>query len=285
MIPTDPSLTFALTLKRWFASNDWPQKVTDDWAHATSSQSGPWASQVCNAMKAAGYNPKAEFFLSLGAFNKAVAEQDLVGIADTRLKERLTGATALCLDNGQPYGGAEFWSLYAGLIDPPEAFAPAENVLTQDAVDEWVRVMRENFRQISLKHMCTRAEAWTMLKDQMIELGDLAGNRLSDDDLDYIQEMLAGLVEPTVEIAGAACKEEQEHAAIAISNGCFARGTRRKKDITDRVRRQAVSHPLFVRQKFCQILNNWFHIQTRNALSARSKGLSSFFVTALWDAR
>ena len=214
MIPTDPSLTFALTLKRWFASNDWPQKVTDDWAHATGNSSGPWASQVCNAMKAAGYNPKAEFFLSLGAFNKAVADQDLVGITDTKLKDRLSGATPLCLDNGQPYGGAEFWSLYAGLIDPPDAFAPAENVLTQEAVDEWVRIMRENFRQISLKHMCTRAEAWTMLKDQMIELCDLAGDRLPDDDLDYIQEMLAGLVEPSVEIAARHAKRNKDTAPL-----------------------------------------------------------------------
>ena len=92
MIPTDPALTFAITLKRWFASNDWPQKITNDWAQDVGNTSGPWASQVCNAMKAAGYNPKAEFFLALGAFNEMVAEQKLLAIKDTRLKERLTGA-------------------------------------------------------------------------------------------------------------------------------------------------------------------------------------------------
>ena len=31
-----------------------------------------------------------------------------------------------------------FGAYTPGLIDPPEAFAPAENVLTQDAVEEWV---------------------------------------------------------------------------------------------------------------------------------------------------
>ena len=70
-------------------------------------------------MKAAGYNPKADFFLSLAAFNQAVASQDLLAITNTKLKDRLTGAKPLLLENGQPYGGAEFWSLYAGLIQPP----------------------------------------------------------------------------------------------------------------------------------------------------------------------
>ena len=43
----------------------------------------------------------------------------------------------------------------------------------------------------------------------MIEIGDLANDRLSDDDLDYIQEMLAGLVEPTVEIAARHAKRNK----------------------------------------------------------------------------
>ena len=159
MIPTDPALTFAITLKRWFASNDWPQKITDDWARDAGNSTGPWASQVCNAMKAAGYNPKAEFFLALAAFNQVVASQELLSITDTKLKDRLTDASPLCLENGQPYGGAEFWSLYAGLIEPPEAFTQQEK-LTQEDVDEWVRLMRHNFRKISLQYMCSRAEAW-----------------------------------------------------------------------------------------------------------------------------
>ena len=49
-------------------------------------------------MKAAGYNPKAEFFLALGAFNKTVAEQELLSITDTRLKDRLTNAPSEILD-------------------------------------------------------------------------------------------------------------------------------------------------------------------------------------------
>ena len=74
-----PALTFALTLKRWFRANGWPQKITDDWAKdpGIKSPNGPWASQVCNAMKGDNYNPRAEFYIALGAFNDFVAKKDL----------------------------------------------------------------------------------------------------------------------------------------------------------------------------------------------------------------
>ena len=202
MILNDPALTFALTLKRWFASNGWPQKITDDWAHAVQSPTGPWASQVCNALKASGYNPKAEFFLALASFNQAIADQDLLGIKDLKLRERLTNAEPLRLENGQPYGGAEFWSLYAGLLEPPEAFNSATQ-LTEEDVQEWTRQVRDAFRQVCLKHMVDRGEAWEMLRERMIEIQSNAGHPTGQvhDCLDWMQEVLAGLREPTVEEA------------------------------------------------------------------------------------
>ena len=198
MIPNNPALTFAVTLKRWFASNGWPQKITDDWARDVGNTTGPWASQVCNAMKASGYNPKAEFFLALGEFNKVVAEQDLLAIKYTKLKDRLTGASPLCLENGQLYGGAEFWSLYAGLIEPPEAFAKKEE-MTQEDVDAAVQLMRDNFKQVSLEYMVSPATAWQMLQAAIMECGDKSGVFVSPDDLQQFKEVLAGLFDHTPE--------------------------------------------------------------------------------------
>ena len=198
MIPTDPALTFAVTLKRWFASNGWPQKITDDWARDVGNTTGPWASQVCNAMAAKGYNPKAEFFLALAAFNGLVASQDLLGIKDTKLKDRLTNAKPLCRDDGLPYGGAEFWSLYAGLIDPPDALSQKEQ-MTQEDVDALINLMKDNFRQVSLKHMVSPSKAWDMLKEALVDCGNKHGTFVSPDDIQLIQETLAGLVEHTPE--------------------------------------------------------------------------------------
>ena len=198
MIPTDPALTFAVTLKRWFASNGWPQKITDDWARDVGNTTGPWASQVCNAMAAKGYNPKAEFFLALAAFNGLIASQDLLGIKDTKLKDRLTNAKPLCRDDGLPYGGAEFWSLYAGLIDPPDALSQKEQ-MTQEDVDALINLMKDNFRQVSLKHMVSPSKAWDMLKEALVDCGNKHGTFVSPDDIQLIQETLAGLVEHTPE--------------------------------------------------------------------------------------
>lgn len=191
----DPALTFALTLKRWFAANDWPQLITDSWAKDEGIQNphGPWASQMCGAMKGAGYNPKAEFFLALAEFNRFVAEQDLTRIKGSKLRDRLFGAKAICTEDGKPYGGAEFWSLFAGLLEPPKIYSRPSVKLTQEDVDEWVAIQRDNFRQISLTHMCSRAEAWIMLKEKLTEYD------CCPDDIAYLQEVLSGLHQPTVE--------------------------------------------------------------------------------------
>lgn len=216
MIPTDPALTFAVTLKRWFSGNGWPQKITDDWARDVGNTTGPWASQVCNAMAAKGYNPKAEFFLALAAFNQTVASQDLLGIKDTKLKDRLTGASALCLDNGQPYSGAEFWSLYAGLIQPPETFASAAEFTEEDAA-EWTRLQRDNFRKVSLKYMCSRAEAWEMILAKLQEIGDREDEYLSSEDLSWGQEVLAGIHEPLADELNRVAKRHQHHAPLTTA--------------------------------------------------------------------
>jgi hypothetical protein len=216
MIPSDPALTFALTLKRWFASNDWPQKITDDWARDAGNSTGPWASQVCNAMKAAGYNPKAEFFLALATFNQVVASQELLSIKDTKLKERLKGATPLCLENGQPYGGAEFWSLYAGLLEPPAAFAKSAEFTEEDAAD-WVRLMRDNFRRVSLKEMCSRGEAWELIKTKMVEVGERDGVTLAPEDVQWTQEFLAGIHDPDAAELTRTAKRYPTHNPLAIA--------------------------------------------------------------------
>ena len=196
----DGPLTFALTLKRWFASNDWPQKITQDWAEDAGVQNphGPWASQMCGAMKASGYNPKAEFFLALAEFNHFVDQQNIKVIANSKLRDRLDGAKPLCLDNGQPYKAPDFWSLYAGLIEPPEAFS-SQGEMTQEDVDAATQLMRDNFRQVSLEHMVSPAVAWQMLQTSITENADQNGVYVQPDDIQQFKEVLAGLIEQTPE--------------------------------------------------------------------------------------
>ncbi len=197
----DAKLVFAQTLKRWFKSNGWPQAITDTWAKDPGIQapSGPWASQICGAMKA-DFHPRVEFFLAMARFNQYVADQDLKSITASKLRDRLKGATPLATDAGQLYGATEFFGLFTGLLEPPAAFAKA-NELTQEDVDTWAKTMRDNFKKISLLHMCSRAEAWKLLTDEMSVVASKHGKVVPPDDFTWIQEVLIGLVDPSVDDA------------------------------------------------------------------------------------
>ena len=200
MIPDPSGHVFALTLKRWFAGNGWPQKVTDDWAKDTGIQHphGPWASQMCGAMKADGYNPKAEFFLALARFNEFVAQQDLKAVVDIKLRKRLENASPLRHDNGDVYTASDFWSLFAGILEPPSAFARSTE-FTQEDADEWMKLQRDSFRKLSLTYMVSRQEAWEMLRAAMQQIAAETGDQFSREDYDLIQEMLAGITDFTPE--------------------------------------------------------------------------------------
>lgn len=124
---TQGAKNIAHAIKLWFKRNDWPQKITHDWSLNTEQPHGPWASQICGLLKADGYNPKAEFFLALADFNRFVSAQDLVEINDSVLHERLNNAFPFCHDNGEIFNATDFWSLYAGIIPLPQAYALTED--------------------------------------------------------------------------------------------------------------------------------------------------------------
>lgn len=200
-VSQDAKLVFAQTLKRWFNSNSWPQAITDSWAKdpGIQSPSGPWASQICGAMKA-DFHPRVEFFMAMARFNQFVADQDLRSVTVSKLRDRLKGASPLATDAGQLYGATEFFGLFTGLLEPPAAFAKT-NELTQEDCDEWAQLMRENFKKISLLHMCSRPEAWKMLTEEMARVSDKDGHWMAHDDFTWLQEVLIGLIDPTVDDA------------------------------------------------------------------------------------
>lgn len=195
--------TFGTTIKAWFRANDWPQSVPEKLAKAKGNPTGPWASQISHAMNDK-HQPKTDFFLAMAWFNEVVATRDFAGLSDRRLVDQLRNAQPLCHDNGQPYTAPDFFSLFTGLIDPPAEFAPgAEPEVTIEDVEEATRLWRESFREISLKHMCSKGEAWELLKERMIEIANKDGGNsyVVLDCLSWIQEVLAGIREPTVDEA------------------------------------------------------------------------------------
>ena len=148
----------------------------------------------------ADFHPRVEFFLAMARFNQFVADQDLKSITVSKLRDRLKGSAPLATDGGQLYGATEFFGLFTGLLGPPTAFAKTDE-LTQEDVDEWTQIMRDNFKKISLLHMCSRAEAWKMLTEEMGKVSGGDGSWIAHDDFTWLQEVLIGLIDPTVDDA------------------------------------------------------------------------------------
>ena len=198
----DPKVVFALALKRWFKANGWPQAITDNWAKdpGVLAPTGPWASQVCGAMKG-DFHPRVEFFLAFAKFNDAVAQQQFKTIQVRKVRDRLTNALPLTTDNGQPYGATEFFQLFTGLIDPPKQFE-TDSQFEQSDLDDILKACQDKFRALALAHMCSRAEAWQMVRERLEQHPDI-----NADQLPMIQEILAGLASPTVDEYPASWKQ------------------------------------------------------------------------------
>lgn len=125
--PEEGKANFARVVKLWLRENGWPQKITDDWARdpGVKAPNGPWASQICAALKAE-FHPRIEFFLALGRFNQVVADKELRNITDRKTKARLVDAKPLTDDSGKVYGAAEFFALMSGLSPAPEKYKEVE---------------------------------------------------------------------------------------------------------------------------------------------------------------
>jgi hypothetical protein len=140
--------------------------------------------------------PKPNFFRGLGQFNQAIAERDLVGVTDRRLMDRLKRGSPITHPNGVPWTASDFFAAYLGALEAPaELLNPPEQQITQELVDQWTQQIRDSFRKLSLVMMSPPATAWLELKEELIKLG------IERDELDWVQEMLAGLRETSVEEA------------------------------------------------------------------------------------
>ena len=179
----EAQILFALALKKWFRQNGWPQKITDDWAKATESKIGPWASQVCHFMQG-DFSPQPPVFVAWGEFNQAVAAQEFEKINDATTKERLTGAEPMRDDDGTPFTAADFFSLYVGLVPVPHRYRPPKQISDQAAAEHSQKAVKL-FRDGVKKQMVTPRQAWEDLRPF---LGDW-----KQAEIDQFQEVLVEL--------------------------------------------------------------------------------------------
>ena len=170
----DPArVVFADTLRKWFASNDWPQAITEAWAKSCGSP-GPWASQISPAINCK-YDPKAIFFISLGHFNQAVAERNLLGVTNERARGKLMAGQPLCHDNGVPYDGADFFRLFTGLLEPPLEYratlepANVQDYLNDERMQAISALCRQAFQEVAIAKGMPPGALWQEVRPFLSE--------------------------------------------------------------------------------------------------------------------
>ena len=213
-------LAFARVVKLWLRENGWPQKITDDWARdpGVMAPNGPWASQICAALKAE-FHPRVEFFLALGRFNQVVADGEIRNVTDSKLRTRLAKGKPLTDDSGKVYGAAEFFALMSGLSDGPTAYIKPDGEFSEEDAAQWTALMRQNFKEVCLQNMCSRADGWELVEQMIYSVGDKADEHLSQEDVDWAREVLAGLHDPSAEELVRVAKRHARHRPLEEAMG------------------------------------------------------------------
>lgn len=133
---------FSRLLKHWFRQNGWPQSITEAWARGTGCEIGPWASQISKAMSCQ-LDPKTNFFLALGRFNAAVEENAFAGVTDLKARKRLKDSQPLCRDDGRLYTAADFFAVFAGLLEIPARYQQEQQEADSQDWDKLAELMKQ----------------------------------------------------------------------------------------------------------------------------------------------
>lgn len=161
----------------WFRQNEWSQQVPHDWA-ADADSEGPWNSQISLLMRGK-HDPKAQFWVSLGEFNRTVAEQDFSSIRSQAVKERLREAAPFLTADSQTATATDFFSMFIGEAELSEIYLKSR---TYDAFDA-LRISKENrktFKSAALIRGLGMQEAWDELIKESPSLDPAGADILRD---------------------------------------------------------------------------------------------------------
>ena len=177
-----------------FKKNDWPQSITESVAKEIGIEGGPWASQVSTAINGK-LDPKTVFFIAFGMFNAYIHAGDFSKIKDINLRDKLKGSKAFTHNNGKPFDGADFFRLFAGLIEVPKKYKTNGNEFNDATLREYQKVMVEHTMKIKRQEMLKPKEFWELFLKQpytkTIKANDLdIINDLFREDLDMSREIV-----------------------------------------------------------------------------------------------
>jgi transcriptional regulator with XRE-family HTH domain len=150
----EAAVEFGAMLRRWREINGWTQYTSGNWA-AESGIDEIAHSGLSELERGLTKDPRVSLYMALGTINSFVHAQNWRGVTSRRLMDQLKGSRAICSQDGEPWGPAEFFACRAGLLAPPDWLAPtarnpAPVVSTGDAqelCDGWADQARQAVRQ------------------------------------------------------------------------------------------------------------------------------------------
>ncbi len=144
---------FGAMLRRWREFNGWSQYTCSNWA-AESGIDEIAHSGLSELERGLTRDPRVSLYMALATVNSHIHAQNWRGVTSRKLMDQLKGSRAICSQDGQPWGPAEFFACRAGLLAPPDWLAapprnPAPLLSVIDAenlCDEWAYQARQAAR-------------------------------------------------------------------------------------------------------------------------------------------
>ena len=167
----------------WMRRNGFSQQTSHDWASATGSN-GPHNSQT-SLFQRGRLDPKPLFFVAMGRWNKAIADQDFAGITKRSLLDRLKGSVPFMTHDDRVATAVDFLALFVGAQPIAEQYAAAAEPAYTEADAKGISDMcRESFRRIATDLMLNPKDAWEALKPHCSDM--------SATEVTRFREILAG---------------------------------------------------------------------------------------------
>jgi len=145
---------FGRMIRRWRAHNGWTQYTAKRWAEEADLETVIRHSGLSELERGITKSPRNVVFLSLANVNALIHAQQFTGVRSRDLLDQLKGSRAICDEQGNPWGPAQFWSCHAGLLASPDWLLPPPAHPMPDLDDDqaaklcasWVDQARESVR-------------------------------------------------------------------------------------------------------------------------------------------
>jgi hypothetical protein len=130
------------------ASNHMSFSTAAEWAKEAGDFESPPHSGLSELENGQVKSPRPGTFIRLGEINFRTHACDFHGVTSRKIRNELQGSQAICGEDGEPWGPAQFWECHAGLRSVPEALAPALTIPAPTLTDDQVDPVMERLRQM-----------------------------------------------------------------------------------------------------------------------------------------